>query len=151
MKFSLATIAFVATLSLSQNCDAFTSPGATSVRSLGAHAVGESRLQVSMSEIDAPAETADGPSTTATALEWREIRNLPYRQLQKHLKARELEPIGTTAVLRERLHMASGGECIVDEGAAIGNCADEQIAEVRLHDVPRVMRITCEVLFHYCI
>ena len=80
------------------------------------------------SETVLPEET---DNTKNVVLEWKEISKMPYRKLQKHLTARNLDTLGTTAVLQARLHEACGGECVIEGDKAIGICADEQVAEVR--------------------
>jgi len=67
-------------------------------------------------------------------LEWKEITDLSYRNLQKNLKARKIDPIGTTAVLRDRLQMACGGECVVDEAydKLAGNCNPDDEAVLKM-------------------
>jgi hypothetical protein len=94
------------------------------------------RLTVTSSTTSAAEAETLSPDETdiikGTSLEWKEITKLTYRKLQKHLKARNLDTLGTTAVLQARLHEACGGECFIDGGKAIGVCADEQVAQVRL-------------------
>ena len=94
------------------------------------------RLAVTASTTSAPEAETVSPDETDnikdTTLEWKEIQKLTYRKLQKHLKARNLDTLGTTAALQARLHEACGGECVIDGGKAIGVCADEQVAQVRL-------------------
>ena len=65
-------------------------------------------------------------------LGWSEVSKMTYRMLQKQLKARGLSPIGTTAALQARLYEALGGECVVEDGKAIGICDDDQVAKVRV-------------------
>jgi hypothetical protein len=69
------------------------------------------------------------PSVTVTGsqnVSWRDITSLTYRKLQQELKSRNLNCLGTTAVLRERLYVACGGECVVDDrGKAVGDCAED--------------------------
>lgn len=71
--------------------------------------------------------TEDDNVVTVEDLDWKDISNLSYRDLQKHIKARELSVVGTTAVLRERLHLACGGECVVDEAydKLVGDCSED--------------------------
>jgi hypothetical protein len=92
----------------------------------------------STAQSSAAASSSDVPvvvndSAGMEIIGWKDISSMPYRQLQKHLKARQLDPVGTTAVLRERLHAACGGECVIDELKAIGNCDDEQMAQVCIY------------------
>lgn len=71
--------------------------------------------------------TEDDNVVTVEDLDWKDISNLSYRDLQKQMKARELSVVGTTAVLRERLFLACGGECVVDEAdnKLVGDCSED--------------------------
>jgi hypothetical protein len=122
MRFNSA--ALVVLLSL-HGTGAF-SPAALSARVLvGMEA--RNRLSVSL-PIEVTSATSNSVYTEEATLEWKDITCMTYRQLQKHLRARDLDPIGTTAVLRERLHMATGGECVVlndETGKTVGECEEE--------------------------
>jgi hypothetical protein len=93
---------------------------------------------------DASITVADTQSTS-----WRDIASLTYRKLQQELKSRNLDYVGTTAVLRERLYVACGGECVVDErGKAIGDCAEEDAVSV--HYLKSRVIMCCKLKF-FCV
>lgn len=122
MRFNSATLVVLMSL---HGAGAF-SPAALSARGLvGMEA--RSRLSVS-SPVEETSASSNSVDTEEATLEWKDITCMTYRQLQKHLRARDLDPIGTTAVLRERLHMATGGECVVlndETGETVGECEGE--------------------------
>ena len=135
MRFNIPAITVLLTLQ-AQHSNAFSTASlralATTDRShLVLHAAGtaqSSSAAASSSSSDAPVVVNDLAGTEIIG--WKDISSMPYRQLQKHLKARQLDPVGTTAFLRERLHAACGGECIIEDFKAIGICDEEQMAQV---------------------
>jgi hypothetical protein len=134
MRFNIPAITVLLTLQ-AQNSNAFST---SSLRALATatdrshsilHATSTAQSSsAAASPSDAPVDVND--SAGPEIIGWKDISSMPYRQLQKHLKARNLDPVGTTAILRERLHAACGGECIIEDLKAIGNCDEEQMTQV---------------------
>lgn len=133
MKISVLALSALVAITSQSGCEAFTSVSSPLVmRPSSSHhqssvVVTSATLEATTSA-DAVEDLSVAPDDDDANLEWKEISKLPYRQLQAKLVSRELEIVGTTAVLRQRLYMACGGECIIDgDNEPVGNCSDEEV------------------------
>lgn len=136
MRISSAAAALLVGM-LARHSLAFTAPSRDQPATSALHGRLVNRLSVTSSAASAAESDTllpdEADNDKNVVLEWKEISKLPYRKLQKRLMARNLDTLGTTAVLQARLHEAYGGECIIEGDKAIGICADDQVAAVRLH------------------
>jgi len=100
---------------------------------VGSYRTISSQIGVASQEVEADVVIED-EKVILDSLSWKEISELSYRSLQKELKARELSAVGTTVVLRERLHLANGGECVVDESydKLVGDCSESDAAALTM-------------------
>jgi len=134
MKFSLGAITVLGA-SL-QQCNAFV-PNQPLGAQFASEITSTATLRVAAPETDATATKSNSSEKTIRIeknLEWEEITELSYRSMQKHLKARGLNTFGTTAVRRERLHEACGGECVIDEtyDKLVGDCQPDDDAFLKM-------------------
>lgn len=133
MRISVGAIAVVS-LSLYE-CSAFNQCQPAREHA-GRRRVISSKINVASQDVGADVVTEDDNNKIIESLEWKEISDLSYRSLQKQLKARELSAVGTTAVLRERLHLACGGECVVaDDEKLVGDCSASDEAALTMKGV----------------